>query len=213
MRTSLFSVLAAVLVLLPVLPVEAEIGVDLSADAAASAQTEIISVTREYLETSIEADATIGSSADASVEWTEMSSQNDTGASLNTSTEVRAHARAIAKEDDRVSSIELSSKNVTFSYRERANLFGFIEVNVPVIVSVEADGEVSVTYPWYSFMLSTNRAGLAIRAEAAARNTLGVNASSEETLSAEEQVHLATALHAALRAEASAAISADTKAP
>jgi hypothetical protein len=117
---------------------------------------------------------------------------------------LKQEANRIATADERVASVSLSAKDVAVSYREPAKFLGFIRVDVPVTVRIEADGATHVSYPWYSFLFSSNQAGLAIRAEAAAKNALGADATSSTTLSAAAQARLLNSIHGVLESNAEA---------
>lgn len=125
--------------------------------------------------------------------------------SATSSSPARTHAAVLLRSDANVSAIALSPARVMLRYREPAKLFGFIRVQLPVEVSVTADGKTSVTYPWYSFLYATNETSLSVRTDAAARSDLPAASS---TLSAAEQATLLDSLHAILKSEADAQASA-----
>lgn len=160
-----------------------------TADESASAtlETEPIVITRAAAEASL---ATSGSTTSAS-----------------TSGSLREHANAILSEDSRASAVVLSHDAVSLSYREPAKLFGFIRVDVPVEISADASGKVKINYPWYSFLLSTDRTSLMIRAQAAVSSELASDTSASGALSATEKANLLDSLHEVMRSEASGSLS------
>jgi hypothetical protein len=117
---------------------------------------------------------------------------------------LKAEANRIAADDRLVSNVTLSSKNVAVTYREPAKFLGLIEVSVPVTIRVDADGSAHVSHPWYGFLLSSNSAALAIRAEALAKNALSASATSTAGLSVAEQARLLNSIHGMLAANAEA---------
>lgn len=159
-------------------------------------------------------------------------------ADITSQTALRAHANVVAASDANIGSLSLSSDKVSVSYREPARLLGFIHITVPVTVSVDAKGSTRLSYPWYNFLLSTNEAGLSIRAQAAvntalatdataradatARNTTATtsgfahattnaNVAASAGLSIAAQARLLDSIHAALKSTAEASTSASTK--
>lgn len=79
------------------------------------------------------------------------------------------------KADGNVNSIQSTQDSVAMSYRVPAKFLGFIPMNVDATAVVNADGTVSVTYPWYSFLLATN-GDLNARINGAVQNVLGARA-------------------------------------
>jgi len=128
----------------------------------------------------------------------------------NSSEGLREQADAIVSGDPKASTVVLSKDTVSLSYREPAKLFGFIGVEVPVTVSVHADGIAAVNYPWYSFLLSTDQTSLMIKTQAAISSTLGAKTNTSATLSVTEKAHLLSALHDVMRSEANGDVSVDT---
>lgn len=55
-----------------------------------------------------------------------------------------------------VRALKLTSEAVNLDYEAPAALFGFIPMTVPARISVSKDKTVDVSYPWYSFLMSTN---------------------------------------------------------
>ncbi len=110
-----------------------------------------------------------------------------------------AHVRSRLADDARIDSVMLSSKQVSLTYRVPTKLFGFINVQTPLQVTVSADGTTSVTYPWYGFLLTGNQAGLTLRAQAAAQSVIA-SPSVSGTISAQTQATLFDSLTTALEA-------------
>jgi hypothetical protein len=85
-----------------------------------------------------------------------------TGASLE------AYANSLARDDERVESVSVAADGTDVKYRLDARFLGFIPGSVTANVRVDADGSVSVRYPWYSFLMMTDesRADLEARLSA-----------------------------------------------
>ncbi|MHB0865605.1 MAG: hypothetical protein ACYC1Y_01760 [Minisyncoccota bacterium] len=160
------------------------------ARATAPAETEPIVITRADVRTGLDTQTT---SADAS-----------------SSESLQTHAKTVVSGDARVSSVELSSDKVALSYEEPAKLFGFIQVTIPVTVAVTADGTTSIEYPWYGFLLSSDRTSLAVRARDAASQELAAKTNTSAKFSVAEQEQILDSLHEVLRSQANGNIQSNT---
>ncbi len=131
------------------------------------------------------------------------------GTDATSSESLQTHAKALISEDTKVSSVELSGDKVAISYQEPAKLFGFIQITIPVTVAVTASGATSIQYPWYSFLLSSDRASLAVRARDATAPELTVKTNASAKFSVTEQEHILDSLHEVLRSQASGDVQAN----
>jgi hypothetical protein len=64
---------------------------------------------------------------------------------------------------EEIEAVELTSK-------QRGHLLALVPVNFQIKIRAEADGELSVSYPWYSFMTLTSREELETRLKVAIMN-------------------------------------------
>lgn len=139
----------------------------------------------------------------------------DDASSVQTAAGLESYAASSVKDDERLQSAELSDGNLTVSYRTDAKLLGFIPASIKVTATVDADGNVSVRYPWYAFFMPTyeSRADLetrltkeqaSIKDELAAAGTLSVGgeASAEARAWALMLERLRSSLYATASAEA-----------
>jgi hypothetical protein len=78
-------------------------------------------------------------------------------ATIQNQDDVSNYISDILSTDHNVTDASASSDAVNLDYKTSASLFGFIPVTVPAHVSVSKDKTVNVTYPWYSFLMSTNK--------------------------------------------------------
>jgi hypothetical protein len=125
-------------------------------------------------------------------------------AAVATSADLNAYAKATTASDKNVRKIESSSSSVSLGYFERAHLFGFIPVTVTVVGNVAADGTVSVTYPWYSFLLSTDRDAIQTSLQnrvQAEMTTMMIAPSSSTPFTAVDQAHLLADIRTVLKTE------------
>lgn len=84
---------------------------------------------------------------------------------VHTPAALEAYAGASMKDDNRLTSVSLDAGNLTVTYKTDAKFLGFIPASVTVTATVDADGAVTVKYPWYAFLMSTyeNRTELEAR--------------------------------------------------
>jgi len=119
---------------------------------------------------------------------------------VESDTDLKAYATVLMQADENVSDVSLSEDMVSVRYQQPAELFGFIESSLTVEASVDAQGTVTVSYPWYSFLYSTNKAEVEAAVEAAVPS---VSVNTSTGLSASTQAEILEKVHAALQSEAS----------
>ncbi|HEX7651311.1 MAG TPA: hypothetical protein VF439_01170 [Candidatus Paceibacterota bacterium] len=78
-------------------------------------------------------------------------------AAVSTDGDLDAYAHGILASDDHIRRIDSASDHVALTYDERGWLFGFIPTTVEATASVNADGTQQVSYPWYRFLMATNK--------------------------------------------------------
>lgn len=140
--------------------------------------------------------------------------------SVTTQAELSGYVASEMKADSNISSVESASDNVALTYKQHAKLFGFIPVSVDATATVDASGKVVVSYPWYAFLMTTNKSDLETRiqsrVDADASLTASANAGADASmttetvgeLSAAAQARIVAAVKAAMQAELNASINA-----
>jgi|GEM_PF-3352137 len=89
--------------------------------------------------------------------------------------ELRQFARAALQEDRNIENVHISSTTVRTEYPTRARFLGVVPANVKAQVDVNADGTVSVTFPWYAFLFATNKGELQSQVQNSVLSTLGIS--------------------------------------
>ncbi|HUQ30100.1 MAG TPA: hypothetical protein VM103_01115 [Candidatus Paceibacterota bacterium] len=128
--------------------------------------------------------------------------ESGTATTVSSEAALETHAMTLTKSDENLEAVALSSDKISLSYREPAKLFGFITLHVPIQVTVTASGEAKVHYPWYSFLMATNQAGIAVRTQAITDQHLSGEETATTTFSTETKTRLVDSLHAMLKSEA-----------
>ena len=142
----------------------------------------------------------------------EDSATVSTASAVRTETDLAAYAATVVRSDENAERADLSSNNVSLRYKQRAYLLGIIPVYVTVTANVESDGSVSVSYPWYGFLLSSGeRAELESELNAAVQGTVQSSASldAEGGLTTRAKAELLEKVHAALKQNLDASVAAD----
>ncbi len=114
-----------------------------------------------------------------------------------TSADLKAFAATQLKNDENLSSVSFGPDNLEVVYKERARFLGIIPTSVNVGVVANNDGTVEFSYPWYSFLMVSNKADLeaSIKTEAA-----DFQANGSAIVSARDKAILAARIQAVLRA-------------
>ena len=128
-------------------------------------------------------------------------------ASVTTSAELDTYARSLIQSDPNIVRVSLDNENVSLWYRDRARLLGFIPVTVSARASIDSDGTVDVSYPWYSFLTIRNSVGL----ESDLNMTAGSIARAEGgvVLSAPAQARVLNAARSVMQAHYQASLETD----
>lgn len=120
---------------------------------------------------------------------------------ISTRSDLEAYASAAMQEDANMERADFSNTAVSVWYKHPAKLFGVVPMDMTVEATADASGAVTVTYPWYSFLLSaTDKAEV----QSAIEERLSVNISAENssTFSTRTQAEVLADIRAALAASA-----------
>lgn len=115
-------------------------------------------------------------------------------ASAQESARVQAAVSSV-ESDIRASDVAIASSSVGMTYPIKAKLFGVFPVTLTVHARVESSGTVSVRYPWYAFLFSTDQAALQTKLEAIGQAAAAWNTASFD---AQQQLALLALIHTAL---------------
>jgi|GEM_PF-2695128 len=71
---------------------------------------------------------------------------------VNTPGDLEVYTRTLEQQDKKISKIEVDDSRIFLAYRQPARFLGIIPVSVLANVEVDAQGNVSIDYPWYTFL-------------------------------------------------------------
>ncbi|MBX4189278.1 hypothetical protein KW785_01625 [Candidatus Parcubacteria bacterium] len=110
---------------------------------------------------SVTASGTLDQEEDLSLDQDSLGSITDLtpigAAQVESSAEARAFEATLLRADKNLRSIDLSGDKVVVSYNERGYFLGIMPVIMPVTVTVEANGKISLEYPWYYFLIREDK--------------------------------------------------------
>ena len=143
---------------------------------------------------------------------------NASPTSVRSNADLSGYVAAQVANDENVSKVETSADNVSVTYKQRAQLFGLVQVTVDATATVRADGSVDVRYPWYAFLMVTNEGELeaaieervkgfvSASADATAEASVGLDASAQAELIDDVRAVMESRLAADVNASANAVL-------
>jgi hypothetical protein len=131
-------------------------------------------------------------------------------AEVSTEDDFSAYARSIMQADENIIKVESSEAAVSIWYREPAKFLGIIPVMVTTQATVEADGTVAISHPWWYKMFVKDESAADL--EDSLTSTAGTIAQAEGSvsLSTSAQARLLNALRAGMQAYHEANVSSGT---
>ncbi len=141
----------------------------------------------------------------------DLTASADTSASnVRADADLGAFAATSLRQDENLSSLGFAADRVEVTYREPARFLGFIPSSVNVRVSAQSDGSVEVSYPWYSFLMASDRSDIdaSVKSEVASY----MNSSAGASWNASARAALASRIESVLRAHLASSISASSTA-
>ena len=129
-----------------------------------------------------------------------VQASNISAGSVQTEQDLSGYIAARMRGDVNLSTVDTASDHVAVTYPEPAELFGFVPVTVETTATTDANGNVSVTQPWWSFLAATDNANLQSSVQASVQGVLGASASSNTQLTVSQQAQLVAAIQSAMAA-------------
>lgn len=186
-----------------------ELGTELDATATDTLQAEInadAATTATTGETVISTEAMMDADAEIRVNRSDIEDGSAEARisieEVSTPEELRVYAENAIRGDENIEEIVFDDNRVEVSYKQRGEMFGFIPVTMTVKASIDAEGNVMVDYPWYSFAVSKAEKDLESNLSAHAFAALGSSSESATTsveFTARTQADLVSRIQSVLR--------------
>ncbi|MEK7641847.1 MAG: hypothetical protein AAB365_02525 [Patescibacteria group bacterium] len=141
------------------------------------------------------------------------STANDKNNNQETSTDV--DLAATVQSDENVTKVESDDESVSLWYKVPAKLFGFIPMGMTVRTTVGAAGEVKVSHPWYSFLVSSEDDDAEAVIQTEVNATLGASGTTTDgdaKLTGAAKAAFVKAIHSGLKSTVGAQASVDASA-
>lgn len=132
-----------------------------------------------------------------------------TAATVTSESDLSAYATAALRADEQIDAVTFDEDAVEVTYTERGRLFAVVPVTMKARARVAADGSVTVSYPWYRFLVASDAntdvsSTLSTRASAwHARADAGASLSASEKAELMDEIRAALATSASVEATAS----------
>lgn len=134
-----------------------------------------------------------------------------------------AYARTAMTADANIQAMRATADGVALSYKERAYFLGFIPASLTTTAQADANGDVSVKYPWYGFLFRKSHTDLQTSLKAnvqasmnsvmeAGTGTTTSGAMAMGSLDAGEQAAFLDAMHRAMQSQYTADFGANAAA-
>ncbi len=104
---------------------------------------------------------------------------------VNDNVDFHAYVESKVKEDKKIEEVAATKDEVKVEYKAKAKFLGFIPFTTTVKVVSDNEGNVTVSYPWYRFLIAVdNSDDIKANVEAQARASANANLGSGSTVSA-----------------------------
>ena len=121
--------------------------------------------------------------------------------SVSSDTELRAYISGVIHHDTNVSAVSSSKDSVKMTYKQPARFLAVLPTSIDATATVNADGSINVSYPWYAFLFLKNRSTLEGKIHDAVAVDLGNATSADAALSPNVQARVIADVKAAMLSE------------
>ncbi len=202
------------------LELKTDVKVDTKADVNANGNANVNANTNTNANDNANADS--NNSVNANTNATLNANSNSMVANISTDDDLKVYTTSLKNEDKNVSKVEVADNQILLAYRQPAKFLGFIPSNVTAKVMVDAQGNISVNYPWYTFLSVKNdeklKADLQMQVAAVLGNGRGADDTAVGTttiafsdLSVRSRAKIIQALHTALKSNVSAEVKSEAE--
>lgn len=195
--------LSAVFVLSPIAALYAASLIDLG--YGSSSQVGIDAGAINVDRTVLQATTSESGSAGVDVDFSSSVSSQVGADAVATDGDLESYTSSAMQSDESINAINFASDKVTVNYKDKGRFIGLIPVTLSVDVTIDKDGNVSVDYPWYAFLVTKDKADIESRVNAEVAGDASATAGSGWTNLDRARLagHILTALRAHYNASAS----------
>src|SRR3989344_5081613 len=140
-------------------------------------------------------------------------------ASVKSDADLSGYIAAQMKNDENIARVQVSPANVAVTYKQQARFLALVPTTISATAMVDASGDVTVSYPWYSFLFATEndiKAKLQDRVHAIFDANGSLSAAANTTLNANTDANTngnaGANANASANAEATAKLAAEAQA-
>lgn len=116
---------------------------------------------------------------------------------VTTNGQLNAYADGIMHADPNILNVNLSDTSVAMTYKVPGRFLGFIPVTIKATATVNQDGTVTVSHPWYDFLTATDDATVGTSVEMQAKIMTSQSSTTPATFSSQMQAELMAELQTA----------------
>ncbi len=75
--------------------------------------------------------------------------------------EIQAKTETVLQNNSHITAADVAPDSVSVTYAAPAKLFGLFDMNMDIHVTSDANGKVSVRFPWYKFLVTSSFSNIA----------------------------------------------------
>lgn len=126
---------------------------------------------------------------------------------VKSETDLSAYTTAALRADERIDAVSFAEDAVEVSYYEQGRLIGIFPVTMKARAKVASDGTVTVSYPWYRFLVASDDTNADVKAKLESRvAALRADATAETALTASAKAELMDEIRSSLTVAADASV-------
>ena len=129
---------------------------------------------------------------------------------VNTNADLAIFARTLIKRDKKASNVEVKDNSVSLEYESMIKLFGFLPIATHTTATVQANGDTTISYPWYATFATTNEANLNTKIKSSVSSYVNTQAKADAKLSTSAKAQVLAKMYGAMKTDLEASASAKT---
>lgn len=179
-----------------------ELKTDVKVDTKADVNANVNANTNTNANDNENATANINNSVNANTNATLNANSNSMVANISTDDDLKVYTKSLKNEDKNVSKVEVTDNQILLAYRQPSKFLGFIPSMSTAYVKIDAQGNLSVDYPWYTFLSVKDDEKLKADLQMQITAVNGTTTIAFSDLSVRSRAKIIQALHTALKSNA-----------